>query len=146
MNRHPDSRFINDKQSIQAAEIMNTSPIVNPVNITQNLMSAGKQLDGAAPDLPFNQVLSREIADRNSQRDTANANTAQSAGPAPQTQSGATGTGKAPDAGTAKETSDKPKDTTDAAPDSASVEMLALVQANVIPIDPRGLPIPADGA
>lgn len=116
---------------------MNTSPILNPVNISQNLTSTGKQLDGASQDVPFKQVLSREIAERNSQRDTENANTAQPVNPAPQTQTGTT------DAGTTKETSDKPKDTIDAAPDSASAEMLALA-ANAIPIDLRVPAVPLD--
>jgi flagellar hook-length control protein FliK len=133
---------------------MNTSPILNPANIAQNLLSTGKQLDGAAPDVSFNQVLSREIADRRSQRDAENANTstqssnaAQPASPAPQTQSGTPGTSKAPDGGTTtSENSDKPTEASDAEPDSASVEMLALVQASVIPIDPRGLPVIAAAA
>ncbi len=42
---------------------MNATPMnINPANAVQAQPTAGKQQDAAAPDVPFSQVLSGEIA------------------------------------------------------------------------------------
>lgn len=49
---------------------MKTSPILNPVSLSASPMPKAAQAGGTTADRPFNQVLSREVAERRSAADT----------------------------------------------------------------------------
>lgn len=49
---------------------MQTSPILNPATISPNATSSSKQADNSAKEMPFNQVLSREMTSRRPTADT----------------------------------------------------------------------------
>ncbi len=114
---------------------MNTSPILNPAGIPASPLPKPQQAGGTAADRPFNQVLSREVAERRSAADTGKPGPKETAHANEPSQPPAAQNAKPVDEGKSAEAAEAAV----AAVDPATAQMLALAaqfgQAHAIPAE-----------
>lgn len=109
---------------------MNTAPLQNLAAIQPKLPSSAN--DASTPQTPFNQVLSKEVANRS---DTApsKANNEAASEPAPNNNSAASANGKAAgDAKTSTEKKDPAKQVTDASSDQPEQPSITVISAELL--------------
>jgi flagellar hook-length control protein FliK len=125
---------------------MYTPAILTPMTASQGAAQAAKQTDASAPDVPFNQVLSREIAGREKSSEIKEASPKEAGNTAAPSQAAAKATTKSGDKEKTKDSAESDQTSDAAATASATpAEMLALV-ANFGPIaGTRVDPAAADG-
>lgn len=127
---------------------MQTQAILNPASVAPISTQAARQPDAPSSEVPFHQVLSREVADRNGPSDTAQANPKETNNASSSSQAPAkaenTKPAKSAEEGKAGEASESKEPAIvdeAAAPSSATADMLALVanlgQTAAVQIDPR---------
>ncbi|WP_019141175.1 flagellar hook-length control protein FliK [Noviherbaspirillum massiliense] len=131
---------------------MQTSPILNPINALSSPAPAPKQPDSPASGPGFNQVLSREVAERRPAAEAAKAPAKEQAGNGAPKQAEAAKNPNSPAKSAENKTEqdgDKPEEDTEATA-SAPADMLALVaslgQVAAVPTEARAQGAKADDA